>query len=294
MELLEIKHYVEDSFNNSPSYIMKMSDDNDYISNNYHFCELTEDKIAWFIKVYDCEKEMNKLFQSPSISTNELVNGSYMFDGCKNLSSVEYFPILEDGFRMFRKCKNIINVGDFPSLRDGNRMFYGCENLSNIGNFPSLKNGMYMFDGCENLINVTNFPILVDGHNMFTRCVNLVSVGIFPSLKDGFRMFDGCKSLTDVDNNLLTRNDFYMFNGCDKLNGKPNNNVIGESLHEIAHQIFSSSPNWTIVESNVEEYEIVTKDCGESELWQFEEDELDGVFDLSILGDDDVKAIELI
>jgi hypothetical protein len=131
MKLLEIKHYVEHSFEDKPSFVLLMSDNKEYISNGCVFVERTDENAATLIDRYDCASELDALFQSKGIALHELVDARHMFYGCKNLREFSGdMPSLVDARLMFRGCKNLREFsGDMPSLVDARSMFRGCENL---------------------------------------------------------------------------------------------------------------------------------------------------------------------
>ena len=94
-----------------------------------------------------------------NIQTKRLKVGSYMFNGCSNLTSIFF--------------------SDFSSLTHGDFMFQNCANLTLfITIFSSLTNGASMFKGCSNLATFhtsISLPNLTNGSSMFQNCISLTS-----------------------------------------------------------------------------------------------------------------------
>jgi hypothetical protein len=104
-KFIGIKHYVEKSFRDVPSFVIEMDDGKEYLSNKSFFEENTHDNRIKLINyrpftidgalntIYDEEEHdelesaewMDILLSSPSIDINYLVDGTYMFCGCSNL-----------------------------------------------------------------------------------------------------------------------------------------------------------------------------------------------------------------
>jgi len=108
MHLIEIKHYVANSLYQRPSFVLAMSDGKDYISNGCVFVVATDENMATLVRRYDCKKHIDELFASSSIEISAVTDASYMFWGCKTLTTFN---------------------SDMPAVIYANYMFDGCELL---------------------------------------------------------------------------------------------------------------------------------------------------------------------
>lgn len=87
-------------------------------------------------------------------SLSSLTNGTYMFQGCSNLTSfTSDLSSLTNGFYMFQGCSNLTSfTADLSSLTDGSSMFNNCPKLTTFSSdLSSLTNGQSMFYQCKNL-----------------------------------------------------------------------------------------------------------------------------------------------
>ncbi len=108
LQFVSITHYVQNSFEGRPSFVIEMSDGKDYISNGCVFVENTEENRDKLIKGFDCGAELIALFNADGIAIEELEDGRYMFSGCENLAEFKAdMPILEDGLGMFNGCEKL-------------------------------------------------------------------------------------------------------------------------------------------------------------------------------------------
>ncbi|HHL35197.1 MAG TPA: hypothetical protein ENJ30_12610 [Desulfobulbaceae bacterium] len=148
MRPVEIVHYVERSYEGKPSFVILMSDGKEYVSNGCVFLENTWEKRARLISWYDCEVELRKLLKIPGIGWDELVNGQYMFRGCKALTEPAITPKLENGANMYYGCSSLKEPAITPELVNGDCMYYGCKSLKEPAITPKLVNGFNMYDGC--------------------------------------------------------------------------------------------------------------------------------------------------
>ena len=159
-------------------------------------------------------------------------DASYMFDGCKNLSSVSgifnkdiygadmvHFSTVTNVSCMFRGCsklKNIrIQLPDNPdSPIDASSMFEGCSSIENIEfdkpDFVEscLSNMSKMFSGCNNLHTLPNVDILntsavTDMSYMFYMCSSLKDANFSSfetsNVTDMKYMFCGCTALEELN-----------------------------------------------------------------------------------------------
>jgi hypothetical protein len=102
-----------------------------------------------------------------NIQTENIEDGSCMFRGCSNFSSVDGGDMnlhnLTNGYCMFDGCTNMTSFYcELPSLTNGHCMFSGCTNLKafNYGTY-NLKDGRSMFHNCVNLkkLDIRNWQI---------------------------------------------------------------------------------------------------------------------------------------
>ena len=131
MQLLQIKHYVANSFDGKPSFVLEMSDNKTYISNGCVFAELTESNIDILIKTHNCKQYIDKLLASPSVEMKDVTDAGYMFDGCKALTAFNSdMSSVTNASCMFNGCKALTTFNsDMSSVTDANFMFNGCEAL---------------------------------------------------------------------------------------------------------------------------------------------------------------------
>jgi len=130
MKLVKIKHYVEKSYDNKPSFILEMSDGVDYISNSCIFKPISKlDEIIDKFKIP--QQQVDELFNSTSIDISDIVNGTSMFLG-SNITEFEFdMPNLVYGDFMFYKCSKLKKLtSDMPNLVYNFFIFFGCENLN--------------------------------------------------------------------------------------------------------------------------------------------------------------------
>ena len=131
MELIQIKHYVENSFEGKPSFVLAMPDGKDYVSNGCVFVEATEENLANLRSEYDCAEYLEELFKSDSIALKDVTDARCMFDGCKSLTSFSAeMPSVTDARCMFDGCESLTSFSaEMPSVTYARCMFYGCKSL---------------------------------------------------------------------------------------------------------------------------------------------------------------------
>ena len=178
-------------------------------------CELPEDE-NWAI----WDDNGNLLYMNFS---DKIINGSYMFYGCSNLSLFSYdLSSLTVAERMFQKCSNLSSfTSDLSSLTNGNNMFSTCSNLTTFtSDLSSLTSGTYMFYSCTNLSSFeSDLSSLTVAERMFQFCSNLSSFeSDLSSLTEGTYMFSGCSNLTTFTSDLTSLSDGSgMFSTCSNL-----------------------------------------------------------------------------
>ena len=128
-----------------------------------------------------------------NLNTSKVTNMSYMFDGCKNLTNLDFSSF------------------DTSNVSNMQNMFSGCESLVNL-NLGGLNTNkvitMYnMFGGCESLtsLNLNSFDTsnVSNMQNMFANCKSLTSLDLsgfntenVTSMK---KMFSNCRRLTNLN-----------------------------------------------------------------------------------------------
>jgi len=176
MKLIRIKHYVDNSYERRPSFVLTMSDGRDYISNGGLFLQDTPEARERLIRL-GYRATLWELFGAPSIEVDQLTNGRFMFAGCEFLTEAP------------RKLSGLV---------DGRYMFYFCELLTRAPRqLPALRLGMGMFYYCTSLIVAPQeMPVLVDGRCMLEGCKSLEKgPRKMPALNNRWGMFEGCTSL---------------------------------------------------------------------------------------------------
>src|SRR5574344_200161 len=128
-----------------------------------------------------------------SVNTSDVVNMSYMFAYCQNLTSIDFSSFdtakVIDLSGMFSDCASLktLNLSNFntSNVIDMSLMFFNCPSLTslNVSGFDTSKaNSLYsMFYGCSSLssLDVTSFDV--------------------SKAKDLSSMFFNCNSLTNLD-----------------------------------------------------------------------------------------------
>ena len=151
------------------------------------------------------------------MNLHNLTNGYCMFDGCTNMTSFYCeLPSLTIGHCMFSGCTNLksFNYGTY-NLKDGRSMFHNCVNLTSFfSDLSSLTNGNGMFEGCTKLATFNpSMPSLTNGSSMFRNCSQLKSISLdLSSLTDGIQMFEYCNNLKSFISDLPSlTNGYSMF-----------------------------------------------------------------------------------
>ena len=129
-----------------------------------------------------------------------LINGSYMFAGCENITDINFISFntkyITNMSYMFYNCKNIkkLNLYSFNTkkVNDMSYMFYYCKNLISLDlfsfNTQNVNNMSYMLYFCKNLENL---------HLSFFDT---------KSVKDMSYMFFDCWKLNDFDTYSFNNN----------------------------------------------------------------------------------------
>ena len=166
---------------------------------------------SWFILC----SSLTNIIGIENIKTDNVTNMSYMFSGCRSLTSLDV-----TGF-------NTENVKTLLA------MFEDCSSLKNLDvtgfNTASVTRMDNMFSGCRSLtsLDVTGFNTenVTSMNDMFMNCSGLTSIDLSnfntANVTSMAYMFRGCSGLTSLDistfnsQNVINMND--MFYGCSSL-----------------------------------------------------------------------------
>lgn len=183
----------------------------------------------------------NEKITSAKVKVTGMTDASYMFDGCRNLTDVDFDEFdtsqITDMTRMFYDCYglNSLDLSGFDTGRvqymEG--MFQSCTNLEslNLSSFDtgSVTNMHELFCNCYDLKEIDlehfNTSKVTDMSFMFGECRSLTNIDLSHfdtgSVTDMTRMFINCWKLTDLDlSNFDTENVTgmtWMFYGCTQL-----------------------------------------------------------------------------
>jgi hypothetical protein len=187
---------IRDIINNATSTIKHSQDTRETVTENDIWGQYIETKDDGTIIVHDDEvinpnlddnnawnKSITKVVGNKAyigdefyanIQTENIKDGSSMFRGCTNFTSVDSGDLklqkLTNGTKMFDGCTNLSSFYcDLSSLTNGNSMFEGCTNLSSFNHSTSnLRNGYKMFYDCKNLTSFnSDLSSLTIGTYMF-------------------------------------------------------------------------------------------------------------------------------
>ena len=172
-------------------------------------------------------------------NTDNVTTMSYMFDNCKNLTSINLSTFntqnVTDMGAMFRNCSSLtsLDLSNFNTNQVSvvGSMFYGCTNLTSLDlssfNTENVTTTMYgMFYNCSNLtsLNLSGFNTqnVKNMSNMFYNCSKLTSLNLSSfnteNVTNMSDMFNNCYELTSLNlsnfNTQNVTNMSNMFNYC--------------------------------------------------------------------------------
>ena len=156
--------------------------------------------------------------KSAEINITDITDDSYMFYGCKNLTSLDLSNFdtgkVENMSSLFDGCENLTNLDlsnfDTSKVKHMSYMFWNCENLTSLdlSNFDTsqVEDMAGMFGGCENITNLdlSNFDTskVEDMDSMLIACINLTSLDLSnfdtSQVKNMYSMFRECINLTSL------------------------------------------------------------------------------------------------
>ena len=157
-----------------------------------------------------------------NISSSVESIGTYAFNACSKLTSVNFPLVTSIGTYAFNNCSKLTSV-NFPLVTSiETSAFYGCEKLTSV-DFPLVTSiESQAFTGCYSLTSIS-FPLItiIESYT-FRNCIALTSVD-FPKLtniKDS--AFTGCTSLTTLyigteSETVCTLSSTSAFNNCSSL-----------------------------------------------------------------------------
>ena len=183
----------------------------DVVFDSSFSCAMPKSCAWWF---YDCTN-LKTIYGLSNLNTNEVKDMSFMFAGCKSLTSLDF-----SGYN----AEKVTNMSG---------MFYGCKSLNrlNLSGFTTenVTNMNDMFAGCESLtqLNLSGFntEYVTDMGGMFYDCKSLATLDLSglntEYVTNMYGMFYGCKSLTTLDlsgfNVEKVTNMNEMFYGCNSI-----------------------------------------------------------------------------
>ena len=169
----------------------------------------------------------------PKFDTSTETDMSFMFSGCKYLTSIPQLDIhsATDMTAMFSGCKSLTTIPqlDTYSVTNMDDMFINCTSLTSIPqlNTSNVTRMVNMFSSCTSLttipqLDTSNVTRMV---NMFSNCTSLTTI---PQLNTSnvarmANMFSSCTSLTTIpqlDTRSVT-NMLSMFASCTSLTTIP-------------------------------------------------------------------------
>ena len=121
------------------------------------------------------------------------------------------------GTYAFNSCNELTSV-DFPIATSvGKNAFNGCHQLTSVYIPAATSVGESAFGNCKNLTSA-NFPVATSvGDSMFSSCSALASINIPKATSVGSSMFSSCSALTSVDLPSVTYVGPSAFRGCSSI-----------------------------------------------------------------------------
>lgn len=122
--------------------------------------------------------------------------GSYAFNGCGNLTSVNFPNCSNIGKFAFANCTNLTSISAPNCLLLDSSALAGCSNLTSV-NFPKCERiEERAFANDTNLRNVNLQSVSYVGMYAFSSCKSLFSISLPYCLSVGTNAFQGCTSLS--------------------------------------------------------------------------------------------------
>ena len=236
--------------------------------------EITSSTISTLEAKLTAAGETAKIHLDLSQTTGLTSIGSYAFNGCSSLTSVEIpAGVTSIGYYTFSDCSSLTSVKipdgvtsiggsaffDCSSLTSvkipdgvtsiGDSVFYGCSSLTSVKIPAGVTSiGGYAFSGCSSLTSV-EIPdgVTSIGNSAFSGCSSLTSVKIPDGVTSiSFGAFSGCSSLTSVEiSDGVTSISEWVFSGCSELTSVTFGE--GSQLTSIGTHAFSDCSSLTSV-----------------------------------------------
>ena len=172
------------------------------------------------------------------LDTSNVVDMSWLFSGCNNLSSIDLGSFNTSNVtsmrEMFSSCNALTSL-DLSSFNTTNvtsmqGMFSGCNGLTNIDlsnfNTSNVTSMSQMFDGCSGLASLDlssfNTSNVSSMNTMFRNCNSLISLDLSSFNTNNVTnmevMFSGCSGLTSLNLNSFNTSNVTrmegMFSSC--------------------------------------------------------------------------------
>lgn len=171
------------------------------------------DKVDW------SENENAIIGRTLSEYTNSVVThiGSYAFQGCPNLTSVNFPAVKTISDHAFARCPSLTTVSLPIATSIKLYVFQGCSNLTSV-NFPNASYiGGYAFTSCNNLTTVICPKTKAVNTSTFNSCTNLTTVSFPLAEIINANAFNSCIQLGVLSFPKMTKIYSKAFANCYKL-----------------------------------------------------------------------------
>ena len=123
--------------------------------------------------------------------------GSYAFEGCSALTSIDLPACTSVGSYAFQSCGQLTSI-DLPACTSvGSYAFWECSQLTSIDLPACTSVGSYAFEGCSQLTSINLLACTSVGSYAFSSCSSLASINL-PACTDIQYSFSGCTNLKEI------------------------------------------------------------------------------------------------